>query len=227
VEDALVKVLMIAPPGAGKGTQGAVIAERFGVPHIATGEVLRDHVTRRTELGSTVQHLVERGELVPDEIVLEMVRQVLEEQRGDGYVLDGIPRTMAQARALYEIAVELDMTADVALHLQVEDDELVRRLLDRAAVEGRSDDTEEVISRRIALYHQVTRPILAWYRQRGILVTVDAAPPVDVVSREILTALDDLQRAMEAEGGMTARTADRTGLDAAFGASPQRSSTER
>jgi adenylate kinase len=225
VEDALVKILMIAPPGAGKGTQSAVIAERFGIPHIATGDLLRDHVARRTELGSTVQHLVERGELVPDDVVLEMVRQVLEEQRGGGYVLDGIPRTMAQARALYEIAVELDMTADVALNLEVEDDELVRRLLERAAVQGRSDDTEEVISRRIALYHQVTRPILAWYRQRGILVTVDAAPPVDVVSREILTALDALQRSAEAEGGMAARTADRTGLDAAFGASPRQPPT--
>lgn len=185
---------MIAPPGAGKGTQGALIARHFGIPHIATGDLLRAHVARGTELGRSVQQFVDRGELVPDEIVLDMVRGAFEEAKGIGYVLDGIPRTIEQARALYKIAVGLDMTADVALHLKVEDAELVRRLLARAAAQGRSDDTEEVIRRRLELYYRVTHPILKLYRARGILVSVDAMRPPDEVGRDIIDALEEIRQ---------------------------------
>ncbi len=213
------KVLLIAPPGAGKGTQGVVIASHFGVPHIASGDLLRDHVTRGTELGRTVQQFLDRGELVPDEIVLEMVREALEAAQGGGYVLDGVPRTMSQARALYEIAVELDMTADVALHLQVRDDELVNRLLARAELQGRADDTEQVIQRRLELYYEVTHPILQWYGERGILVSVDAMRPADPVGRHILTALEVLRQVIDGSAGLSRRPVDLTGLGAAFGAS--------
>lgn len=211
------KVLMIAPPGAGKGTQGAVIAEHFGVPHIATGDLLRDHVTRGTELGRSVQGFLDRGELVPDDVVLEMVRTALETS-GGGYVLDGVPRTMEQARALYALAVELDLTADVALHLKVEDAELVRRLLARAGEQGRSDDTEDVIRDRLALYYEVTHPILAWYDERGILVQVDASRPVEAVSRHLLTALEVLRQTIEGNPDAPRRSIDLTTLGAAFGA---------
>jgi len=214
-----VKVLLIAPPGAGKGTQGVVIASHFGVPHIATGDLLRDHVTRGTELGRTVQQFLDRGELVPDEIVLEMVREAFEAAQGGGYVLDGLPRTMSQARALYEIAVELNMTADVALHLQVRDAELVNRLLARAKLQGRADDTEVVIQRRLELYYEVTHPILEWYGERGILVSVDAMRPADHVGRHILTALEVLRQVIDGSPGLSRRPVVLTGLGAAFGAS--------
>jgi adenylate kinase len=214
-----VKALMIAPPGAGKGTQGVVIANHFGIRHIATGDLLRDHVARGTELGRAVQHFLDRGELVPDQVVLEMVRAALEAAKSEGYVLDGIPRTMEQARALYEIAVELDMTADVALHLQVEDAQLVRRLLARAAVQGRPDDTEDVIRRRLELYYDVTHPILDWYRERGILVSVDAMGSADRVGREILTALEVMRQMIAGSSDVPRRSVDLTGLGAAFGAS--------
>ncbi len=213
------KVLLIAPPGAGKGTQGVVIASHFGVPHIATGDLLRDHVTRGTELGRTVQQFLDRGELVPDEIVLEMVREAFEAAQGGGYVLDGLPRTMSQARALYEIAVELNMTADVALHLQVRDAELVNRLLARAKLQGRADDTEVVIQRRLELYYEVTHPILEWYGERGILVSVDAMRPADHVGRHILTALEVLRQVIDGSPGLSRRPVVLTGLGAAFGAS--------
>ncbi len=213
------KVLLIAPPGAGKGTQGVVIASHFGVPHIATGDLLRDHVTRGTELGRTVQQFLDRGELVPDEIVLEMVREAFEAAQGGGYVLDGLPRTMSQARALYEIAVELNMTADVALHLQARDAELVNRLLARAKLQGRADDTEVVIQRRLELYYEVTHPILQWYGERGILVSVDAMRPADPVGRHILTALEVLRQVIDGSPGLSRRPVDLTGLGAAFGAS--------
>jgi adenylate kinase len=213
-----VKVLMVAPPGAGKGTQAVVIAEHFGVPHIATGDLLREHVERGTELGRAVQSFLDRGELVPDEVVLGMVREALLQAGDRGFVVDGIPRTMAQAKALYEMAVELDMTADVALHLQVDDEELMRRLLARSAEQGRSDDTEDVIRRRLAVYYEVTHPILAWYGERGILVSVDAMRPADEVGRQILTALTVLQQVNEGDPDAPRKPIDLTGLGRAFGA---------
>ena len=132
------RVLMVAAPGAGKGTQGALIAEHLGVPHIATGDLLRNHVARETELGRSVRPHLDRGELAPDEIVLEMVREAFVTARaaGGGYVLDGIPRNLPQARETYRIGRELGMTADVALHLKAEEEELVRRLLRGSAVVG-------------------------------------------------------------------------------------------
>jgi adenylate kinase len=214
------RVLMIAPPGAGKGTQSELIAARFGIPHIATGELLRDHVARRTGLGLAVQEYLDRGELVPDQVVLDMVREavVAAKAAGGGYVLDGIPRNMQQARALYQIARELGMTADVALHLAAGDAEVTRRLLARAALEHRSDDTEQVIAQRLALYHHVTSPILGWYRERGILVSVDAMRPVQQVSREILTALDELHPFVDRVRERAGHAADATALGQAFGA---------
>jgi adenylate kinase len=214
------RVLMIAPPGAGKGTQSELIAARFGIPHIATGELLRDHVVRRTGLGLAVQEYLDRGELVPDQVVLDMVREavVAAKAAGGGYVLDGVPRNMQQARALYLIALELEMTADVALHLDAGDAEVTRRLLARAALEHRSDDTEQVIAQRLALYHHVTSPILGWYRQRGILVSVDAMRPVQQVSREILAALGELHPFVDRVRERAGRAADVTALKEAFGA---------
>jgi adenylate kinase len=186
------RILMIGPPGAGKGTQGALIAAHFEVPRIVVGDLLRNHVARRTDLGRAVHGHLSRGELVPDETMLCIVRQALIAAReaGGRYVFDGLPRTMAQARAAYKIAVEMGMSANVAVHLTADDEELMRRLLARAALEHRSDDAEEVIRHRLELYQQVTQPIVAWYAQRGILVSVDAMRPVGEVGREILAALD-------------------------------------
>jgi len=223
------RVLMIAPPGAGKGTQGALIAAHFNIPHIATGELLRDHVARRTDLGQAVQAYLDRGELVPDQIVLGMVREAMiaAKAAGGGYVLDGIPRNMTQARAAYEIGLELGMTADVALHLQADDAELTRRLLARAALEHRSDDTAEVIAQRLALYHEVTAPIVAWYRDRGILVSVDAMRSAHEVGREILVALEAMRPFLEHVPAHERLPLDLTGLGEAFGASGSASSTSQ
>ena len=186
------RILMIGPPGAGKGTQGALIAAHLDIPRIVMGDLLRDHMARRTDLGQAVHGYLGRGELVPDEIMLCIVRQALIAARaaGGGYVFDGVPRSMAQARVAYKIAVELGMSADVAVHLRAGDQELTRRLLARAALEHRSDDTEGVIRHRLELYQQVTQPIIAWYSRRGILVSVDAMRPVGEVGREVLAALE-------------------------------------
>jgi adenylate kinase len=186
------RILMIGPPGAGKGTQGRLIAAHFGIPRIVVGDLLRDHAARRTDLGLAVHRHLGRGEMVPDEIILCIVRQALIAARAAGgeYVFDGVPRTMAQARAGYKIGMELGMSANVAVHLRADGEELIRRLLARAALEHRSDDTEEVIRHRLELYQQVTQPIIAWYSRRDILVSVDAMRPVEEVGREILAALE-------------------------------------
>lgn len=213
------RVLMVAPPGAGKGTQGAVIASHFDIPHIATGDLLREHVAKQTGLGLAVRHHLDRGELVPDEIVLDMVHEAFIEAKADGggYVLDGMPRNIEQARALYQTAKAMDMTANVALHLKADDDELIRRLLARAALEHRTDDTEPVIRRRLAVYHEVTHPIVAWYEERGILVSVDAMRPVERVGRQILTALEAMRPLLDHVPESARRPIDLTGLSAAFG----------
>ena len=214
------RVLMIAPPGAGKGTQGALIAAHFDVPHIATGDLLRNHVARRTALGRAVQQHLNRGELVPDQIVLDMLREAMiaAKAAGGGFVLDGIPRTMAQARAAYLIGRDLGMAADVALHLQAGDAELSRRLLARATLEHRSDDTAEVIAQRLALYHEVTSPILSWYRDRGILVSVDAMRSAQEVGREILAALEVMRPLLDYVPAHARQPVDLTGLGKEFGA---------
>lgn len=206
---------MIGPPGAGKGTQGALIAAHFDIPRIVVGDLLRDHVARRTDLGRVVDGHLRRGELVPDEIMLCIVRQALIAARavGEGYVFDGVPRTMDQAQAAYQIAVELGMSANAAVHLTADDDELTRRLLGRAALEHRSDDTEDVIRHRLELYRQVTQPIIAWYAQRGILVSVDAMRPAGEVGREILAELE-LMRPTAGHIPARVRRLDLSGLGA-------------
>src|SRR5580658_7473615 len=210
------RILMVAPPGAGKGTQGALIAAHFDIPHIATGELLRDHVTRQTALGQAVQEYLDRGELVPDQIVLDMLREAMIEAKaaGGGFVLDGIPRNMGQAHATYLISRELGMIANVVLHLQADDTELIRRLLARAALEHRSDDTREIITQRLAVYHEVTSPILAWYRDRGILVSVDAMRSANQVGREILTALEAMRPLLDYVPERARLPIDLTGLGA-------------
>jgi adenylate kinase len=169
-----------------------LIAAHFEIPRIVVGDLLRDHVARRTDLGRAVRRHLGRGELVPDTIVLCIVQQALIAAReaGGEYVFDGVPRTMAQAQAAYQLAAQLGMTANVAIQLQADDTELTRRLLARAALEHRADDTEQVIRHRLELYRQAIEPILAWYSRRGILMPIDAMRPVDEVGREILATLE-------------------------------------
>ncbi|WP_433221243.1 adenylate kinase [Dactylosporangium sp. CS-047395] len=186
------RLLLIAPPGAGKGTQAARIAGHFGVPHITTGELLRDHVRRDTPLGKAVRASMDAGALVPDPIVRDMVGEAMADAKaaGIGYVLDGYPRTRPQARAAHRIAAELGMPAHAVLHLRVDDEEAVRRTLARAVAEHRADDTERVIRRRLKLYHEVTQPVVDGYAARGILISVDGTGTPDEVTARVIERLE-------------------------------------
>lgn len=174
----------MGPPGAGKGTQAAVLAERLGVPHVSTGDLFRVHVGDETPLGLEVRRYLDSGRLVPDEITNEMVRERLAEPDcAPGFVLDGYPRTVAQADMLGTMLRELDCELDAVLELDVPEDELVERLLAR----GRDDDTEDVIRDRQQVYRDDTAPLLEYYSDR--LVTVPAVGSVEAVTERALDAL--------------------------------------
>lgn len=180
------RALLLAPPGAGKGTQGERLAERYGVPHLATGDLLRDHVAGDTELGRAAKSYMDAGGLVPDELVISMI---LDRIGGStplsDFLLDGFPRTLAQAKAAYDWGAVNRRTFDAVIMLDVPDDELVRRLVQRGIEKGRSDDTEDVIRNRLAVYEQNTAPLVDFYAERGILLRVDGTGTVDEVTARI------------------------------------------
>jgi adenylate kinase len=185
------RLLLIGAPGAGKGTQATRLAERLGITHISSGDLLRKHVTDETALGQQVKQYVSRGDLVPDQIVLDMLRKpIVAASEGGGYVLDGFPRTLEQARIAYETAKELGVAVQVAIHLDVPKDELVRRLLAR----GRgADDTADVIEHRLEVYEASTKPMLEYYAEREQLLTVDGTQPPDEVTDSIIDQLERLR----------------------------------
>jgi adenylate kinase len=187
-----VRLLLIGAPGSGKGTQATRLAEHFGLTHISSGDLLRQHVTEGTPLGKEVQQYVTRGDLVPDTLLMDVLRKpVVAASKSGGYILDGFPRTVEQAQIAYAVAKELGVEAQVAVHLDVAREELVRRLLAR----GRgSDDTEEVIEHRLEVYLEHTVPMLDYYELREELVRVDGGRTPDEVSWALVSQLEQIRR---------------------------------
>jgi adenylate kinase len=182
---------MLGAPGAGKGTQAVRIAEAHDVPHISTGEMLRRAIAAGTELGQKVKEVVESGALVPDELMIEVIRERLgEPDAKEGFVLDGFPRTIGQAEALDSLLVELGRPLENVLELALDEEVAVQRMLGRAVEQGRADDTIEVIRNRFDVYRRQTEPLSDHYRRQGILIVVDAAPGIDEVFAMIERALD-------------------------------------
>jgi adenylate kinase len=184
-------ILLLGPQGAGKGTQGRLVSAEYGIPHVATGDMLRSAIAAGTELGRKAAPLLSAGELVPDEIMIALIRDRLtQEDARDGFVLDGYPRTTPQAEALDGLLEEIDAPLSVVFEFQLREGVCVERLSRRAEEEGRADDTPEAIRTRLRLYHEQTEPLVEYYRTRGNLVGVRADRPVDEVFAEIQRALE-------------------------------------
>jgi len=182
-------LIFLGPPGAGKGTQAARVAERLGLKKISTGDILRAHVREGTELGKKVAPIMERGDLVPDELILAIIKEELKKLDTPRVIFDGFPRTRAQAEALDRLLQELGLKVDAAVLLEVPTEELVQRLLKRAEKEGRADDNEETIRRRLEVYQKETEPLIDYYARRGVLFTLQGTGPVDGITECILKVL--------------------------------------
>jgi adenylate kinase len=188
------RLIFMGPPGAGKGTQAQVVADHFGIPAISTGDIFRSNVSEGTELGIEAKRYMDAGEYVPDEVTNKMVRNRIDEPDAvKGFLLDGYPRTLAQVDELDGMVRFTGHQLDSVVVLTVDLDELVKRLLARAEIDGRSDDTEEVIRRRQELYAEQTEPLIEVYRKRGIVLEIDGIGEVDEVTARIFEALDQVQ----------------------------------
>jgi adenylate kinase len=188
------RLIMMGPPGAGKGTQARVVADHFGIPAISTGDIFRTNVSQGTPLGKKAQEYMDQGEYVPDEVTNLMVRNRIDEPDAEpGFLLDGYPRTLAQVEELDGMIKFTGHELDAVVVLTVDSEELVSRLLARAVTDGRSDDTEDVIRRRQEVYAEQTEPLIGVYRDRNLLVEVDGMGEVDDVTKRIFDALDDVR----------------------------------
>ena len=193
----MTRVIFLGPPGAGKGTQAKLLCADAKVPHISTGDILRAAVKAKTELGQKAEGYMSAGELVPDELILGLIRERLgEEDAVSGWLLDGFPRNVEQAEFLNALLEEIGQTCEVVVNLEVPDDELVTRLLAR----GRSDDTEDVIRNRLEVYHQQTAPLIELYSGRKQLVSLNGNQEMSQVSAELQRIVKDAKTS-EAESG--------------------------
>jgi adenylate kinase len=186
-----VNVLLLGPQGSGKGTQAKRIQSEYGVPHIATGEILRDAIAAESELGRRVKPIVESGRLVPDDLMIELIRERLgADDAQEGFILDGFPRTLPQAQALDGMLAEIGRELSIVFGFQLDDRIGIDRMLKRAEIEHRKDDSPEAIAQRLELYHRETEPLVGHYRAQGNLVGIHAERTVDQVFAEIQETLE-------------------------------------
>lgn len=185
------RIVLLGPPGSGKGTQAAQLKDRLSVPHISTGDLLRAAVKAGSPLGLKAKAAMDAGELVSDDLVLGLIEERLGRRPdiASGYILDGFPRNLLQAEALDQLLERLKQPVEKALELIVDEEQIVTRLARRAAEEGRSDDTEEVVRNRLSVYHQQTAPVTGYYDQRGLLVKVNGIGTIDQINQRLVDAL--------------------------------------
>ncbi|MFL0460648.1 adenylate kinase [Kytococcus sedentarius] len=189
----MTRMIILGPPGAGKGTQAALIAERYGIPAISTGDIFRANIKAETELGKQVKEITASGALVPDELTNRIVEDRLAQTDAqEGFLLDGYPRNLGQVEALDAMLRATGQSLDVVIELVVDTEEVVQRLLKRAEIEGREDDTEEVVRHRMDVYTEQTTPLSEAYDKRGLLERVDGLGEVDEVTARITEVLDPI-----------------------------------
>ena len=188
-------VILLGPPGAGKGTQASRIAERLGIPAISTGDIFRANMAEDTEIGKQAQAYMDRGEFVPDSVTNAMVKaRLAAPDAADGFLLDGYPRSVEQAHVLRDMLLDLGKSIDVVLEIQVDEDEVVERMLKRAQEQHRTDDTEPVMRHRLEVYHQQTEPVATYYVDQDLLEVVDGSGTNDEVTARIFSILDSVAK---------------------------------
>ena len=188
-------VILLGPPGAGKGTQASRIAERLDIPAISTGDILRANMAEGTEIGKQAQAYMDRGEFVPDSVTNAMVKaRLAAPDTAKGFLLDGYPRSVEQAHVLRDMLLDLGKSIDVVLEIQVDEDEVVERMLKRAQEQHRTDDTEPVMRHRLEVYHQQTEPVATYYVDQDLLEVVDGRGSIDEVTERIFVILDSVAK---------------------------------
>jgi adenylate kinase len=189
----MLNLIIFGPPGSGKGTQSAKIVEKYKVTHISTGDLLRDEMEKKSPLGEEVRRYIDKGMLVPDDIVIRELQETAEKHLDSpGFIFDGFPRTIVQAEMLDEMMEAHGIPINLVISVEVGEQELFKRLIGRAEDSGRSDDTEEIIWKRIDVYKSQTLPLLAYYRKQGKVASINGMDPVDKVFEKISAAIDTL-----------------------------------
>lgn len=184
------RIVLLGAPGSGKGTQAAILTEHLEVPHISTGALLRAAVEAGTELGQKARSIMDRGELVPDDIMLDLIEERLQQADAQkGFILDGYPRNLSQASALGTLLDRIEKPLDVAIQIDVDTDLVVERIAKRAAEEGRSDDSEQTVRKRMAVYEEQTAPVVGFYAEKGLLTRVLGEGSIDEVNQRIMAVL--------------------------------------
>lgn len=187
-------LILFGPPGSGKGTQSVKIAEKYNLVHISTGDIFRREIKNHSALGIKVQGIIEKGELVPDDLLVDILRSALQQAGSPaGFVFDGFPRTIRQAGDLDKLLAETGEKVSLVLALEVDEEEVVSRLLKRAVLEGRKDDTEDVIRNRMKVYHAQTHPLMEYYKKQGKFISLHGVGSVDEIFADICKKIDKSQ----------------------------------
>ncbi|MCH5229926.1 MAG: adenylate kinase [Muribaculaceae bacterium] len=189
-------IVLFGGPGSGKGTQSEKLIEKYGLHHISTGEVLRDHIKRETELGKIAKKYIDEGQLIPDDLMIQILDDVIEKEAKDkpGVIFDGFPRTIPQAEALNQLLKKRNKELHAVVGLEVPDDELVKRMINRGKLTGRADDNEETIKKRLNVYHSQTSPLREHYKKQGKYLAIDGSRDIDQIFDSIIKELDNHQK---------------------------------